>query len=53
MAVNKELHSNKLIEKMKEDNFDVTYHVVKDREYCDITPEDVALFEQYSIAALN
>ena len=45
-AVNKELHSDRLIERLKK-NHTVTYHIVPGRGHCDLTDEMKELYLRY------
>jgi len=47
MAVNKQSHSDKLVEKMRAEGFDVTYDAVSGRGHCDLTYEMKKRFAGY------
>jgi len=51
-AVNIEKHSNKLVDKMKEYGKSITYHIIKDREHCDLGKEATEKYYQAIIDAI-
>lgn len=52
-AVNIEKHSEKFVNKMKENDFSVDYHVVPDRDHCDLSAEAKNLYYQAIVDAIN
>lgn len=52
-AVNIEKHSEKFVEKMKELGYDITFHVVPDRDHCDLGAEATEKYYQTIIDSIN
>ncbi len=52
-AVNIKKHSERFVEAMKEYNKDITYHIVSDREHCDLSEEATESYYQAIIDAVN
>lgn len=52
-AVNIEKHSNRFVEAMKENNKNVTYHIVPNREHCDLDEEATEKYYQTIINAIE
>ena len=52
-AVNIEKHSNRFVEAMRENNKNITYHIVPDREHCDLGDEARNLYYQAIIDAIK
>lgn len=51
-AVNKQKHSDRFVERMKE-NHDVIYHAVPDRGHCDLTEEMWKLYNRYIVSSIS
>ena len=52
-SVNIERHSNRFVAKMREVGHSVSYDVIPGRGHCDLPPEMVEQFRQYSVKAIE
>lgn len=52
-AVNIDKHSEKFVSAMKENGKDITYHIVPDREHCDLGAEEYELYYKAIIDAVE
>jgi len=52
LSVNKELHSDRLVEAMQKAGYDVTYRIVPDRGHCDLPPEEWESLRQACAAGI-
>ena len=52
-AVNIEKHSEKFVNKMKENGHNITYHIVPDRGHCDLGEEATALYYKTIVDYIN
>lgn len=52
-AVNKQLHSDRLVAKMETRGFQYTYDIIEGRPHCELTLEMKRKFEQYVVAAIT
>lgn len=53
LSVNKQAHSDKLVEKLRALSYDVTYDTVPGRGHCKLTLEMQRRFAQYAVAAIE